>query len=322
MKNFFSIGIAICFVAGVALSLTAEAKPKPVPNLESPTQEAMTQDPLSDAIEVSVKGDRLVFSSIADYKRTVDEPSDETKEQFARTVAALGFTSFAQRQNPSLTLQTNSGELSSIVQDEYFASILNPDLVVQIGEHIFRVNPTTERVYALPVANEEEFADLIAENTLNSHLQSFSTEDNVLELIQAKTPGTSLRFCTQSGIGGLGQSTPLAPLSEHTVSADFIRYGLFFTLQATVSHWTSSGFPYYFEFTGGVAANLGAVYYHVRCGSTANYVIKTPGSWKLTYQKFQSYQGSTNLNEVYFMFRLTDSTGRVNLPYIGFRRNH
>jgi hypothetical protein len=33
----------------------------------------------SGVIKVSVKGDRLAFASIADYKRAVDQPSKETK---------------------------------------------------------------------------------------------------------------------------------------------------------------------------------------------------------------------------------------------------
>src|SRR6202043_30078 len=93
-------------------------------------QAATAQAPSSDAIKVSVKGDRLAFASIADYKRAVDQPSEQTKKQFAHTVAALtGFTSFAQKQNSSPTLRTSPDNVVSLIQDEYFASILNADLV-------------------------------------------------------------------------------------------------------------------------------------------------------------------------------------------------
>src|SRR5205085_6465339 len=109
----------------------------------------------SDAINVSVKGDRLVFASLADYKRAVDQPSEQTKAEFARTVGALkGFTSFAQKPNSSPALKIAPDKVASLVKDEYFASILNSDLVVQIGDNIFRINPSTERVYVLPAADE------------------------------------------------------------------------------------------------------------------------------------------------------------------------
>jgi hypothetical protein len=283
-------------------------------------QLAIAQNRSADVINVLAKGDRLAFASIGDYRRAVDQPSEETKKQFAHTVAALrGFTSFAKKQNSSPTLRTQRDQVASLIRDEYFASILNPDLVVQIGDHIFRVNPSTEHVYALPAANEKEYGDLIAENTGNSHVQRFSTGDNVLELIQTGGMSTNSLFCGQSGIGGY---TNAAPFGTLTASADFNRYGLYFSLSASVSPIGSSGFMYTFEFTGGIGSSQGYVYYKPRCGNPVGYAISTKGSWTGTRQKYQSYQGSTNLNQVYFRYRIKNSgTGQYMTPYVGFRVN-
>lgn len=273
-------------------------------------------------INVSVKGDRLAFASIADYERAVDQPSEQTKAQFVGMVAALkGFTSFAQKPNSSPTLKTSPDKVASLVRDEYFASILNSDLVVQIGNYIFRINPSTKSVYALSSVDEKEYGDLVAENTRKPHVRKFSTGDNVLELIQAKDnrPNRSLR-CKESGIGGRHRSEAFGGLMAY---ADFDRYGIFFSLSASVSPYGSSGFAssYAFDFTGGISANQGYVFYHVRCGSTASYAITTGGSWKLTHQKYQSYQGSKNLNQVYFIYRIKDSTGAFQTSNVGFRVN-
>jgi hypothetical protein len=282
------------------------------------TQAAAAQTPA--AINVSVKGDRLAFASVADYKRAVDQPSERTKAQIAGIVAALkGFTSFAQKPNASSSLKISPDKIASLVKDEYFASLLNSDLIVQIGDHIFRVNPSTESVYALPAGDEKDYADLVAENTRNTRIQKFSTGDNILELIQTKEKGTKRGlFCSQSGIGGRHHNVPFGGF---TAFADFDRYGIFYSLSASVSPYGSSGFPYTFDFTGGITPNKGYVFYHVRCGSTASYATTTSGSWKLTYQKFQSYQGSTNLNQVYFIYRIKNSQGVFQTANVGFRVN-
>jgi hypothetical protein len=268
-------------------------------------------------IKVSVKGDRLAFASVADYKRAVDEPSDRTKAGFARTVAALkGFTSLAEKQKSASPRA--AGPDSAMIRDEYFAAILNADHVVQIGDYIFRIDPAVERVYVLPVEHEKEYSDLIAGNSRNTNLKVLSTNDDVLEKLQVAAQGTRGLFCSQSGIGSRHHNVPFGAFTAY---ADFNKYGIYYSLNAAVDPYGSSGFPYVFDFTGGITANKGYVYYHVRCGSTASYAIATGGSWKLTYQKYQSYQGSTNLNQVYFVFRIKSSAGVFQTPNVGFRVN-
>lgn len=261
-----------------------------------------------NSFNISVQGDRLAFATIADYRRAVDEPSAETKAALARALGSLtGFTSLAQKQKAAKT---------EAIRDEYFAAILNPDMVVQIGDHIFRVDPAAERVHALPVKYADEYRDLLTGNARNPHIRSFSTGDDVLDRIES-AGGVPKTFCSQSGIGGKSDSKLLGAM---TVSADFVRYGLYFTLFAKSSPYGSSAYPYVMDFTGGISANKGAVYYRVRCGNTVNYVTTTSGSWHAIHQKFQSYQGSKNLNQVYFVYRLK-LNGVYQTSNVGFRVN-
>lgn len=283
--------------------------------------QAMAQGRPSSVINISVKGDRLAFASVADYKRAVDQPSKETKEQLARKIAALkGFTSFAQKQNSSTARQVDRESVKLLIEDEYFASILNANLVVQIGDQIFHINPSAERVYVLPAAYENEYSDLVNENTRNPHIRTFSTNDDVIEAIQGGPNGQeTLLFCTQSGIGGRYSQTLMGG-GNKLATAEFKKYGIFFSLFATVDPQGTWPSPFTFDFTGGIGANAGYVYYHVRCGNTVSYAISTKGSWLLTKQKYQSYQGSKNLNEVYFFYRLKDG-GSFATPPVGFRVN-
>jgi hypothetical protein len=73
-----------------------------------------------------------------------------------------------------------------LVKDAYLAQILNKDLTVQIGDWIYRVNKLTEKVYVLAVKNASQYDDLIAENVSNPNILEFSTEENVIELLEGK----------------------------------------------------------------------------------------------------------------------------------------
>jgi hypothetical protein len=292
---------------------------------------AIAQGQPSGVINVSLKGDRLAFASIADYKRAVDEPSEKTKKRFLGTVAALkGFTSFGQKQDSLLARQTTPGN-TLLIQDEYFAAILNTDLVVQIGDYIFRVNPSSERVYALPVANKKEYADLIAENTRNPNIRTFSTNDDVLDVIKGGGKGPEALSCHETGIGSYHREAQVgnSQTGLQKANVDFARYGIYFTLFAWLAPANSS-FPSTFEFTGGIAANQGYVYYHVRCGNTASYAISLIPSVDTNkqQQKYQSYQGSKTLNEVYFFYRIKfhpsfwiGPSTPLYSPYVGIRVN-
>ena len=86
-----------------------------------------------------------------------------------------------------------------LVGDEYLAQILNNDLSVQIGDWIFRVNKSSEKVFALPVEHAEYYNDLINENTSNKLVLEFTTEDDVFYLLEDEDDSKSLsRNCQSS----------------------------------------------------------------------------------------------------------------------------
>jgi len=61
-----------------------------------------------------------------------------------------------------------------------------------------------------------------------------------------------------------------------------------------------------------VTSEFSPVYYHVRCGKTIGPYYLTTGYGSFSnYKIYHSYQGSKNLNEVYFRARFH---GRIFLP--------
>jgi hypothetical protein len=208
---------------------------------------------------------------------------------------------------------------------------LNSNLAVQIGGHIFRVNPSTERVYALPVANEKEYGDLIAENVLNPHIRTFSVDDEVLDEIEAGgeafRKGLQMGFCKETGIGNKGASTDIVYQTKMKgkATAAFKRYGIYFSLFALAND-AGQNPTYTFEFQGGIAANQGQVFYHARCSNKAptSYTSSENGFQSDHDRKYQSYDGSRNLNKVYFFYRLKATSafgGGYLTSFVGFRVN-
>ena len=301
-----TVMFALMFTPGLV------AQPKPT---TKGVQEVATPQPTNE-FNVSVRNNRLAFETIEDYERVVNNPTEELKAAFLKIVDKFGdFTSFTEAYD-----ERPLSRVQSLIDDEYFAAILNSDLVVQIGENIFRVNPAAERVYVLPVINEDQYDDLVSENIENTNIQVFSTDDNVLEMIQ--NVERRRWFCRESGIATRASLQFLSDNSRRVATAAFKTFGIYFSLFAEINDQRTSEIIYDFEFTGGIGA--GKVNYRIRCGSTADYETKSPGSWVsgILTRRFQSYQGSTNLNLLYFGFRVKRrSTGNYVSNYVIIREN-
>lgn len=69
------------------------------------------------------------------------------------------------------------------IEDDFLSVVLNKDQVVQIGNYIYRINKTSNKVFAIHKNDLKSYSDLITENKLNNDVLEFSTEDNVFELL-------------------------------------------------------------------------------------------------------------------------------------------
>jgi hypothetical protein len=323
MKKTTSAMLPVLFALILTSALIAQ------PKSLARTGEAPTPEP-HNQFNASVVNSRLVFPTIEDYERAVNNPTEEVRTEFLGIVS--GFRSSSSYGDQLLSTAGNSSNGDPLIKDEYFAAILNADLAVQIGGYIFRINPISEKAYVLPVSQANQYDDLIAENTANGNIRVFSTDDDVLRLIQTADKGLSLiqnvgvpLFCRQTGIGSKYDEAYLTDGTGKLASAFFNRYAIYFSLSARIDPQGSWPSPYVFDFTGGIGQ--GYVHYHAKCGTTADYATTSNGVWRLTAQVYQSYQGSTNLNEVYFKFRVKKPSvsplfgGGVVSRLIGFRAN-
>lgn len=272
----------------------------------------------SEQFHLLVIADRLVFPSIADYRKVVDQPDTELKSIFLQKVQSLDAFH-------SLNSSPGSADgLSALIHDDYFKSILNRDLVVQIGANIFKVNPKKKRVFALKASLPDQYNDLLAENEANPNIRVFSTDQNVLDIIENPAVTASVKnLCSESGIGSYDKSTGSIPVSGGLNMAGklhFNRFGIYYSLFAEVGTENSSVLQ--------LSIDLEPVQYHARCGITNGpYNIydyqSNNATWK--YQKYQSYQGSKNLNKVYFRGRFRakiNGTMVKESPWIQIKVNY
>ena len=134
----------------------------------------------------------LIFKTTDDYKKVVNNPTEEIKSKFLKEVANFKHTTYSE-----LLSKSKSSENDDLLGDDDLAQILNEDWIVQIGDYLYRVNKPTELVYVLPASNVSEYQDLVNENVANKNIRKFSTEDDVIELAESGAEGQK-SLCFQS----------------------------------------------------------------------------------------------------------------------------
>lgn len=127
-------------------------------------------------------GKLLVFKTYQDFESVVQMPTPEVEKDFLKKVGSMDHTTY------SKSKQLSKSDID-LVGDEFLAQILNEDLAVQIGSWIYRINKPTEKVYALSVRNADDYPDLIAEKISNTNVLEYSTEEDVIEILE---PGADL----------------------------------------------------------------------------------------------------------------------------------
>jgi hypothetical protein len=209
-------------------------------------QKQMVQDVNSSSeFNITSDGRMLIFESIDDYKKVVNDPSDESKAKFLNEVANLKHTTYAE------LLSLKKSESNDLLGDDDLAQILNEDWIVQIGDYLYRVNKPTESVYVLPASNVDQYEDLVNENKSNKNIRKFSTEDDVIELAENGAEGQKGLFCGEGGVGSRSATINhgSAPNTNSGVTSTLrhSKFGIYFTIvMESYSNWALSQFKFEF----------------------------------------------------------------------------
>ena len=296
------LGIALISLTSIT-SCKKESKTA-LNQAETSQTNIVAENILAKELNMSLENNHLVFKTTADYQKIVDNPTKEISDKLTLAINHyVDFKSYAEYK----TENKISNEVD-LFNDPYFESMLNVDKIIQIGDYLYRVNPKTEKVYVLSIKFNAEYQDLVNENISNTNIKVYSTSDNVLELVENNIASKSTAlFCSE---GGIGWKADLAKFSSGTgvnnveALAAFNKYGIYYSLFATIKPSVGSS-QFKFNFNGSV----GYIHYHVRCGATVDYAtISTGNANASAEQRYQSWQGSTNLNNLFFGFTVQDNT--------------
>ncbi len=262
-------------------------------NIQKQTLQVESSD--SD-FNISSDGRMLIFKTTEDYKKVVNNPTDEIKKKFLSNVSKMNHSTFLEKVIKEKT--------EDLIDDDFFESIINEDAVVQIGEYLYKINPITEKVFVLPASKITEYDDLVNENKENINIRQFSTSDYVIDLAESGDAGEKGLFCGESGCGYQKQETDKVTIPgfggqyKFEGYSRYLRLGVYFCLKADASS-NSSNIRIYIQYENS--------WDKVKCGSThgaTNHLWYQNNSTYSTDQDYRKYQGIQPLNGLHLKARV------------------
>lgn len=126
------------------------------------------------------------------------------------------------------------------INDNILNEVLNKDMIVQIGNYLYRLNKEKEKVFVLSSTYKvTDYNDLVSENTSNKKIMVYSTEEDVLEMVEAGRLSEKVVGCTAPS--ALEQNSPntlvavINPYASMTACARYKKYGISYKLEADVT---------------------------------------------------------------------------------------
>ncbi|TAE34545.1 MAG: hypothetical protein EAZ91_00340 [Cytophagales bacterium] len=174
-----------------------------------------------------------------------------------------------------------AGKPNSCIEDDYLASMLNPDGIVQIDQWIFRLDVCAGKVFVLAEKDKAMMAELKKKMPTHKAIRVFSTDDEVLDLLSTTKPGAKVAICfnDRRADGATDQTFQRHVISSPTINTYSVEYfadakvvyqkaGIYFSLLAELKYMRrlqdDSNWFWNQEFT---SMNLLTTYrYKRRCG--------------------------------------------------------
>lgn len=232
----------------------------------------------------------LVFPTAELYYRAVNNPDESTKNALIDQVA---------RQTDFTRIEEGSG-LYNLIDDDYFRSLLNNNGCLQVGNYIYKINPTNEAVYVLNVSRIGSLADLINEDITNTDILQYSTEDFVIGMVESNTPPSNAKiFCSESGCAGdskpgtvgLTNAQDGSECGSMDAEVFYKRYGIYFHLASKVRIFCT---------VRTIELHITPAAYKVKCGYSYGPMYKwndpVSGSSNGGWMRKQFYQNVQPLN--------------------------
>jgi len=218
--------VSVCVTAGTALLSCKKETIK-----QTHAQAAV--DETEKAAGYRTDGRMLIFNTVADYESVVNNSTPASEAAFTSAISQLGYRTYREAldKNPAAP---------DAVGHELLSMMLNKDRTMQIGNYLYHVNILTKQVLVLPASYIAEYNDLTTENTANAHVMVYSTEENVIELVESDLPSGMKKLCLESFANTRNESRPKTVTESaslyHTFTCE-VRYysgGVIFNLKSQI----------------------------------------------------------------------------------------
>lgn len=307
MKSIKRIGLALIVLTLALLSSCSKEKLRKTSPFSDGFSQRVDLGDCEESITVTGEG-ILYFPTRSCYDITIDSLAaheDGTDAIYEDFEAQYNFNSMRKYYD---------GIGGRPIDNEILATLITTKGLIKIENWYLKVSISDSTVYALDenMMQSGDLDDLADAPATNPRIDPYSMSLDVLDiLIDGGTGGrmegnnSTPQICWESGIGGYDVFT-----DEYTINhglttykfrgkLHFNKFGIFFNLFSEVLlRLSTSNSP---ATLCHVKIIMEPVYYHARCGVTAGpYNTTSQTNNGYGYKRYQSYQGSKNLNEVYF----------------------
>ena len=148
--------------------------------------------------------------------------------------------------------------------------MLNEDMTIQIGKFLYKIDEENENVFVLSEDNINDYNDLVNKNEANPNVMVYSTEDEVMKLVENGLPSTQRGiFCSDRWATRKSATSNTVVVSPTTgadmlIESKYQALGIYFVLKSIGQFDTFQygDLNYWFQ--------LDNCSYSVRCGSSVS----------------------------------------------------
>lgn len=271
--------------------------------------------------QVQIKNGILIFKTQAHYENLVHS-DEETKIKFMKSLDERDdYISLKKKylNEESILRESDQNaraiEALYIEEDDLLGSMLNEYGVVGIEDYYFKIDSNGELVFVLPSLYESEMEDLIDGEWGNENVYVFSTDDDVLYLLDEGIKGTvdldnqvyfTGLFCSESGARGRKEAN-----NEYNPAVWGYNYrqdnkvvyqkaGIYFSLQAKIKTQKKS-LGIWWPYKSGLSIDY-YVRYQAKCKSIQESFGITPSVFDNVHSK-RPYESTRGLSSYYYSVR-------------------
>jgi len=235
-------------------------------------QEDVLQEQSDLALNNDTKASFLSFDSKSDYEKVFSDNSIiENKKSMQGDFVSLKSTI------ESFDTEEKNARSSQRLEDTLYADygilpqILNRDKIVKIGDYLIKVDLHAETVLVLESKYRAQYKDLAESNMTNENIMTFSTDDEVLTLLEQGATGSVnsrlLGWCEDpaAGPGRQKEHSCYSKKKRYKAKVVYQRGGIYYSLVAKIKNQKKKWGIWWSDGSGWLRIDY-YLYAHVRCG--------------------------------------------------------